>query len=272
LKFLPYPPVAPRSSRIHAELVHATTNRHGSSQRLDSPHDLIAAMNSMSARMLTLLYLAVYWVLFASSFCLSGVCRALIVLFKWPGSTSRTILIACCFFFLVVFAAVLIYQLYKALTKYRGGYVRMSTLCRRGLVPSGIQSSASFQFAAKFMATDAIQIIIGILFVYFSIAIVVTVTALLLIIVQNLLERIDSDLDVFFVLKWILGKILSFDFLANLYFWNTILIILLSNLFGSSWLSLFRLFRVQHPLVELPKRVASCCCIRLRYVHQFCCH
>jgi hypothetical protein len=254
------------NSRV-SELVHSVFKRPNATNETNLQPVLIASPSPMSARKMTLLFLAVYWILMCFAFSLSVTGRIRILVVEWNNETYGKWIILACDLLFCTFPVIFCYQLKEVLTKYYGRFVRMSKLCRRGLVPSRLQSASSFHLAVKYVPSEAVRIFFQHLYLHILVWLLTLVIALLVVAaiwLQNSSSRLFGILIKYFVglfaepFQYILGM------LGNLYFQNFCTIVLLSNLFASSWFSLFRVFRIEHPLLELPKRIASCCCLQFR--------
>lgn len=242
-------------------------------QRVISPvsqRRLIAAATPMSARMLTVSYLAAFWLFFVSSFVFSGLLQLSVYL---SGLTTngilRNIVLACYIVFFVIFSGLFIYKLLKWFRKYRGKFVIISSLCRRGLVPPGIQSHTNFQFAAKYISSETVRIVwnsvteVGIQCAAPGVGLLL-VAGILLVAEFIMNIRVINFLYNFFGIRFLNSFFSALQLAA--YLAPLICIFGLSNLLSNSWLSPFRLFRTQNLLTDAPKRVASCCCLKFRCV------
>jgi hypothetical protein len=113
-----------------AELVNAIVGRHKPADSSLSQKSLILAANPMSARMLTLLFMAVFWSIFLFFFGALGVLSLIDYFFTFADSVYRSIPILLLRVLVVIFVAVVTYHLFDSLSKYRARYIRMSNLCR----------------------------------------------------------------------------------------------------------------------------------------------
>lgn len=242
-------------------------------QRVTAPisqRRLIAATTPMSARMLTVSYLAAFWLFFVSSFVFSGLLQLSVYLYGLgTNGILRNIVIACYIIFFVIFAGLFIYKLLKWFRKYRGKFVIVSSLCRRGLVPPGIQSHTNFQFAAKYISSETVRIVWNSVT---EVAIQCAAPGVVMFLVAGVLFVVEYiyNVPIFNMLYIAFGtrfieSVLAF-FVAAAELAPIIFILGLSNLLSNSWLSPFRLLRTQNLLTDAPKRVASCCCLKFRCV------
>lgn len=242
-------------------------------QRVTAPvsqRRLIAAATPMSARMLTVSYLAAFWLFFVSSFVFSGLLQLSLYLYNLnTNGILRNIVIACYIIFFVIFSGLFIYKLLKWFRKYRGKFVIISSLCRRGLVPPGIQSHTNFQFAAKYMPSETVRIVWNsvteVAIQCAAPGLVVFLVAGVLFVLEFILNfRIFNFLYSSFVINFLQSLLNAFVLAAQLA--PLICIFALSHLLSNSWLSPFRLLRTQNLLTDAPKRVANCCCLKFRCV------
>jgi hypothetical protein len=251
------------------ELVNAVFRRQNTPSGPSSPTTLITAPNPMSARMVTLLCMALYWILMCFTFFVSGIVYIRTWAVGWDKEPYNLWIAFACNILLCISPLIFCFHLKEVLTRYYGRFVRMSKLCRRGLVPSRLQSVTSFHFAAKCVSSEAVRIMYQYLYLYLRVGWWTLVIALLVIaaiLLQNISPVLFNWFARFFIRTFSRGFVNSIEILLSPPFWNFCSIVLLSNLFASSWFSLFRFFRVEHPLVQLPKRIASCCCIQFRCV------
>ena len=217
----------------------------------------------MSARMMTLLFTAVFWTSYWFFFFALGVSSLISYFQTFAESTYRNIPILLLRILVVAFVVVLIYHLYESLSKYRARYARMSGLCRRGLVPYGIQSSTSFHLAAKFMATEAIDSVTGKLLIYLFILMIIVVVILFFIVLQWISQNFGFEVEA--QLEWLFMNIFIHP-MVHPVFLSTCIIVFLCNCLGSIWLSPIRLFDVEHTLLKLPMRYANFFCLQIRCV------
>jgi hypothetical protein len=261
----PSPTINWHSHRV-SELVHSVCGRPSASSHRTSQAALIMAANPMSARMLTLLFLATYWILMWFSFFMSVVVLIQNEVVTWGQNVYGEYVIVACGILLFVFPVVFCFHAKDVLTKYYGRFVRMSKLCRRGEVSSRMQTATSFHFAAKHVSLDSLRIITQSVYLY----ICVWLWTLVIVLLVGLGLFLSANFPVvgeyyrsFFI--WLVERFLSiYTILWDRNFLIISSIVLLSDLFASSWFSLFRFFRVENPLIELPKRIASCCCLQFR--------
>jgi hypothetical protein len=254
------------SNRV-TELVHSLFRRANATNHPTSQAALITAPNFMSARMMTLLFLSAYWMImwFGLFVSLSVYIRNRAV----GNDTYGQYIVFACDILLFVFAVIFCLHLKDLLTNYYGRFVRMSKLCRRGLVPPRVQSATSFHFAAKHVSSEALRIMFQSVYLYLRVWLWTLAVVLLVVValfLQNNWNWLFEQMRQFVVWLATRGVIRSIKILLDPVFLNICSIVLLSKLFASSWCSLFRFFAVEHPLVELPKRIASCCCLQFRYV------
>jgi hypothetical protein len=245
------------------QLVNALNRGHKAADALHSQESLISAPNPMSARMLTLLYTAVFWTIYWFFFFAFGVLSLISYFQTFAESTYRNIPILLLRILVVTFVVVLLYHLFESLSKYRARYARMSSLCRRGFVPYGIQSSTSFHLAAKFMATEAIDVVTGKLLIYVFILMIIVVVILFFIALQWISQNFGVSIQA--QLEWLLLTFFVLPLFHPL-FLSTIFIVFVCNCLGSTWLSPIRLFDVEHTLLKLPMRYANIFCLRIRCV------
>jgi len=151
---------------------------------------------------------------------------------------------------------------------------RIAQLCKKGFIPPIIQSSVSFQSAAKYTATETIRIVwdsfFGVVKIFkpafgialFAFLILVVEYVLNIQLISYFIELFSKQFfEVFFAyIKIVILTLARPEVSAALW------IIFLSKLFSSSWFSLFRLFGTEHLRIDLPKRVANCCCLQFRCV------
>ena len=133
-------------------------------------------------RIMIRVYTAICWTIYGFFFFAFGVLSLISYFGTFAESTYRDIPILLLRILVVAFIVVLIYHLFESLSKYRARYARMSSLCRRGLVPYGIPSSPSFHWAALFMATEAPTVCTGIFLISVSILTILLVHILLFIV------------------------------------------------------------------------------------------
>ena len=265
----PSPTLQWHSNRV-TELVQSLFRRANATDHPTSQAALITAPNFMSARMMTLLFLSAYWMImwFGLFVSISVYIRNIAVGVETYGEW----IVFACDILLIVFAVIFCVHLKDLLTNYYGRFVRMSKLCRRGLVPPRVQSATSFHFAAKHVSSEALRIMFQSVYLYLRVCWWTLVVVLLVVIglyLSNNWPVIFGYISWF--VKWLVGWftgrfIRTIKWVVDPDFLNVCSIVLLSKLFASSWCSLFRFFAVEHPLVELPKRLASCCCLQFRCV------
>jgi hypothetical protein len=235
---------------------------------------LIDAPVPMSARMLTTTYLAFFWRCFALSFVFSALCQGMVVVFAFSANKLRTIVIICCFIFLLVFLYHAKNQLIVVKTTYCDMFWGIAQLCKKGFIPPIIQSSVSFQSAAKYTASETIRIVwdslIGVL-ISFVPAFKIALVAFLILLAEyvlnlGLISKIVQLFSEQFFEALFENIRTVFFMLARPEVSAVLWIIILSKLFSSSWVSLFRLFGTEHLRIDIPKRVANCCCLQFRCV------
>jgi hypothetical protein len=245
------------------DLVNAINRRHKAADTSHSQESLISAPNPMSARMMTLLFTAVFWTIYWFFFFALGVLSLIGYFQTFAESTYREIPILLLRILVAAFFVVLTYHLFESLSKYRARYTRMSSLCRRGFVPYGIQSSTSFHLAAKFMATETIEVVTGKLYIYVLILIIIVVVILFFIVLQWISQNFGYSIPA--ELSWLLDIIIIGPLIHPL-FLSAIIILFFCNVLGSIWLSPIRLFDVEHTLLKLPMRYANFFCLQIRCV------
>jgi hypothetical protein len=113
----------------------------------------------MSARMMTLLFLATYWILMWFSFFVSVVVFIRNTVVAWGQSVYGEYIIIACGILLFIFPVIFCFHFKDVFTKYYGRFVRMSKLCRRGEVSSRSPTATSFHFAAKHVSSESLRII-----------------------------------------------------------------------------------------------------------------
>jgi hypothetical protein len=236
---------------------------HKAADASHSQESFISAPKPMSARMMTLLYTAIFWTIYWFFFFALGVLSLISYFGTFAESPYRDIPILLLRILVVAFVVVLIFHLFESLSKYRSRYARMSSLCRRGLVPYGIQSSTSFHLAAKFMATEAIDSLTGKLLIYVFILMIIVVVILFFIGLQWISQNFGFSIRE--QLEWLFLTIFLYP-LIHPVFLSIILIVFLCNCLGSIWLSPIRLCDVEHTLLKLPMRYANFFCLQIRCV------
>lgn len=261
-----------------AELISAIIRGQKTADSSLSRESLISAPNPMSARMMTLLFMSFFWSIYLFClFALNGL--SMIDYFHtFAESKYRSIPIAVFRGLVVIFVLVMIYHLFQSVTEYRARYIRMSTLCRLGLVPYGIQASTSFHLAVKFMATEAIQAVAGKFIPYVLILMTTIIILFFFILMQFLSQNFGISLwkQLIFLLPYVSPITLSEQLLPLLtigpFLQQLTALIVFCKVLGSTWLSPIRLFRVENSLLELPMRYANCFCLRIRYayIHIYC--
>jgi hypothetical protein len=234
---------------------------------------LIVAPTPTSVRIRTVSCLAAYWLIFVSSFVYSSMYQLLLLAFGFDDSNQllKTITVACCFVFFLIFSYFFLKMLKDWRQRYHGRFIIFSTLCRQGLIPPCIQSHTNFQYAAKYMSSETIRIVWNsvaeVATSCFIPAFAVFFIALILLIVQLFFKIAIFEAIISFFTKRF------FNELNEALLWltqprqlNLISIWCVSSLLSNSWNSPYRLFRAENLLTSVPKRVASCCCLKFRCV------
>ncbi len=135
-------------------------------------------LNRMSARMMTLLFLAAYWSLFWLSLFGSLTVSVRNFAFDWDQRAYADAIIVITGILLFCFSVIFCCQLVGALKKYNGRFARMSKLCRIGLVPPRTHSATAFHYAAKYVSSEAL--------VCFGVGVVIFVIGLIYLVILYL--------------------------------------------------------------------------------------
>lgn len=251
-------------------LVSAMRKAHIDVKSKESQARLIGTPAPKSARMLAIVYLAFFWQFFFLSFVYSALWQLLLTVFAYSTSTIKTIMITCSFIFSLLLLYTTVILFFNVNQKYRQQYLKFSELCRKGFIPPIIQSSVSFQSAAKYMASETIRILWDSFFgVIESLkpALCFIIIVFLILVAQFVLKIPIFNVIARLLAEGFLKKVgETFELLTRPEVLSALLILLLSGLFSSSWISPFRLFRTELLRAELPMRVANCCCLQLRCV------